>query len=66
MGDISIWHWLVLLVFWVAIAFPVSKIAARAGHAAWISYLMCFPILPFGLIIYLWVLALKAWPGEEK
>jgi hypothetical protein len=66
MGTMSIWHWLVLLLLWLAFAIPLSRLGKRVGHPAWVGYLVCFPLLPFGSIIYLWLIAYSSKFGSNR
>ncbi len=66
MGSLSIWHWIVFAVLWLGFAVPLSRLAKRTGHAQWVPYLVCFPVIPFGSLVYLWMIAFKNWPKVES
>lgn len=64
MGNMSIWHWLVVLIFYViGIMIPVGKVLSKAGR----SPIWCvFAIVPVLNIILLWVFAFSSWPSQRK
>ncbi len=64
MGGLSIWHWLIVLIYVGAVIFPVSRILQRLGLSGWWSLLSVVPIVN---IVALWALAVVSWPqGESK
>jgi hypothetical protein len=63
MGGFSIWHWLILIVWFASFVAPLWRILPRAGISAWISL---FGFIPLGALVLWWVLAFKDWPGDEK
>jgi uncharacterized membrane protein YhaH (DUF805 family) len=63
MGSLSIWHWLIVLLFFIFPIVPAWKIVAKAGHSgAWA--LLCF--VPVINVIAIWVFAFKRWPALSK
>ena len=64
MGNMSIWHWLVLLIFYViGIMVPVGKVLSKAGRSPLWSV---FAIVPVLNVILLWVFAFSSWPSQRK
>ena len=61
MGSLSIWHWIVVLLFLVLPGYPIARILNRLGYSGWWT-IVAF-ITPLNLI-GLWVLAFKRWPIE--
>lgn len=61
MGAWSIWHWMVLLICWLAVGLPLWKIVRKTGHHPALSLLLWVPMLN---IAVLWFLALSAWPAK--
>jgi hypothetical protein len=62
MGQLSIFHWLIVFVLLVNLI-PIGKILSRTGHNAGWCLLILFPFLN---MILLWVLAFKSWPIDRK
>jgi len=65
-SEFYIYNWIiVVLMLCVAVSavIPFWKIFARAGWPGALALLMIVPFLNF---VLLWVLAFKAWPGDEK
>ncbi len=62
MGSLSIWHWLIVLVFIISYVWPVALIIKKAGFSPWWVLLMFVPI---GNIIGLWLLATAKWPRNN-
>jgi hypothetical protein len=60
MGSLSIWHWLVVLLFMsVLYLMPACMILKKSGHhPAW----AVVGLVPALNVIGLWFLALKKWP----
>ena len=56
-------HWLLIILVIAALIIPYWKIFPRAGWPAPLATLMIFPLVN---LILLWVLAFKAWPGDDK
>lgn len=63
MGYASIWHWLVLLIFVVAVIIPLARVLSRTGHSGWWSVLYLLPLVN---VIALWIFAYKKWPIDER
>jgi hypothetical protein len=63
MGSFSIWHWLVLLVYFAVIVVPCWRIVSKAGfHGAW----ALLALVPLVNLIMLWVFAFVPWPVRDK
>jgi hypothetical protein len=62
MGTLSVYHWLVLLAFCVAVIVPFWRIFPRVGWPAPLSLLMA--VAPINLVL-LWIIAFKRWPGDR-
>jgi hypothetical protein len=61
MGGASIWHWLILLVFFVnVIAF--WRLLPQAGISKYLSILAFFPPVA---VIFLWVIAFRTEPLKQ-
>jgi hypothetical protein len=61
-GDLSIWHWIVVLGYLASVTVPFFKIFPRAGIPAWIGV---FGVIPFVALIFLWMLAFMKWPQDN-
>lgn len=61
MGSVSIWHWLILLIYIIAFGYPVTRILKRVGYSAWRVIIAFVPLANF---IGLWFLAFMRWPRE--
>lgn len=62
------WPELALIAFMtlcslVVVAFPASRICARAGLPAWLGFLAVVPLVNIGL---LWFVAFTDWPGALR
>lgn len=62
MGSLSIWHWFIVLMFFVGVVFPITKILSRAGYKRW--WVIPFLIPGVGLIA-LWIFAFSRWPALD-
>jgi hypothetical protein len=62
MGSFSIWHWLILIAWIVAVGWPIARILRRMGFSAWWVILA---FVPPANLIGLWVVAVAAWPGAK-
>ncbi len=63
MGSLSIWHWLVVLIYLVVFIVPAWRIASKAGfNGAW-SLLMIVPLLN---VILIWIFAFVRWPAARE
>lgn len=61
-GDLSIWHWIVLFGYIASVTVPFFRIFPRAGIPAWIGV---FGVIPFVALIFLWMLAFMKWPQDN-
>ena len=60
MGALSIWHWILLPIIFLAYFLPTFKIVKKAGYSGWWCLLMLVPIVQ---IVMLWVFACSRWPA---
>ena len=60
MGGVSVFHWIIFLVFAFFFFFPTVKILQKAGYSGWWSVVT---IIPFANIILLWVFVFARWPN---
>lgn len=61
MGSMSIWHWLVVFMFYILMCgIPAWKIVSKSGHSGAWSLLALLPVIG---TIALWVFAFKRWPA---
>lgn len=60
MRDLSMWHWLVIVIIivWTVWIVPLYKILGRVGLARGWAFVALFP--PFGMIL-MWVIAFIRW-----
>ena len=63
MNSFSIWHLLIAIVWLLITTVPFIKILPRAGISSWLAVLGIIPFMP---IVFLWVLALRTWPGDAS
>lgn len=63
MGSLSIWHWLIFLILWAALALPACLIARKAGYHWSLGILYGIPLIS---ILMLWVFAFSKWPAIRK
>ena len=66
MGGLSIWHWIVVLIYIAVIgAFFVSavRILNRLGYSGWWSILV---LIPIANVVGLWKLSKARWPIEKS
>lgn len=63
MGTFSIWHWLIVLIYFAVIGIPVSKILQRAGFSRWWTILV---FVPLANLVGLWVFALSPWKVADR
>ncbi|WP_208351216.1 hypothetical protein [Pseudaestuariivita rosea] len=49
----------ILLIFWVFVAVPVSVVVRKAGFSAWWNLMHLLPLL--GSFILLWITAMRKW-----
>lgn len=63
MGQLSSWHWLILLATVVLFMYPYVRIIKRAGFSGWWVLTMFVPIVN---LIMIWVFALAKWPAIDR
>jgi len=62
-GELSIWHIIILLMVVVFLLYPIGRILGRAGWSPWLCILW---LIPFVNIIMLWVFAFAPWPALNE
>lgn len=62
MGDMSIWHWIVILLWAIGFQWPAWRIVAKAGYHGALSLLILIPVV--GMLAF-WVFAFRRWPVEK-
>lgn len=62
MGSLSIWHWIIFLLFIYIFVAPCWRIAKKAGFSGAWSLLAVVPLVN---VIILWVFAYVKWPVER-
>lgn len=63
MGSLSVWHWLVVLIVWVALPLPpIARILRKAGRSRWWCLIALIPIVN---IVGLWTFAFTSWPARR-
>jgi len=58
MGTLSVWHWLIVLIWFVGIGVPIARILGRLGFSRWWVIIAFVPLLN---LVGLWVLAYAGW-----
>jgi hypothetical protein len=62
MGNgLSIWHWLIVILYIFLVVYPVARILGRLGYSKSFSIVALIPGIN---LIGLWVLAFMRWPNE--
>jgi hypothetical protein len=61
MGSMSIWHWLIVLIYLFLLGYPVTRILRRLGYSAW---WVIIAFIPLGNLIGLWFLSFVRWPRD--
>ena len=59
MGTFSVWHWLIVIVWFFVPMIPIATILKKAGFSPWWALLY---IVPIGNLIGLFVFANARWP----
>jgi len=62
METLSVWHWLIVIFFVVALGIPIAKILSRIGYSRWWTIVY---FIPFVNIIGIWILAYGRWPALD-
>lgn len=60
MGSLSIWHWLIVLIYLFIFIVPAWRIASKAGFSGAWSLLMIVPLVN---LILIWIFAFVRWPA---
>lgn len=61
-GDLSIWHWLIVLLALALVGIPMARILKRAGHSPWWAIVYFLPLVNLAA---LWIFAFARWPALE-
>lgn len=64
MGSFSIWHWLILILFFGGMMWPLAKIFSRSGRSGWFALLALVPVI--GIPLALWWIALADWEPRKS
>jgi uncharacterized membrane protein YhaH (DUF805 family) len=60
MGNLSFFHWIIVLLVLLLYIFPVVKILQKAGYSGWWCALLVIPLVN---VVMLWVFAFARWPN---
>jgi hypothetical protein len=63
MSGVSVWHWLILLLYLAFVAFGIwctVRIIRRAGYSGWWVLILLVPVVN---IVMFWVFAFSSWPA---
>lgn len=63
MDQFSMFHWIIVLAFFILFLIPPWRIVSKAGYPGALSLLMLVPLLN---IVLLWVFAFVKWPVEQQ
>jgi uncharacterized membrane protein YhaH (DUF805 family) len=58
MGEFSVFHWLLVLIYLAVVLIPTAKILKKAGFSGWWALLA---VVPLANLIGLWVFAITPW-----
>jgi hypothetical protein len=59
MESLSIWHWLIILIYLPVLGYPIVRILNRVGFSPWWAIIAFIPIVN---LIGLWVFSFVHWP----
>ncbi|TPV99006.1 MAG: hypothetical protein USCAAHI_01557 [Beijerinckiaceae bacterium] len=59
MGSLSIWQWLIILIYLPVLGYPIVRILNRVGYSPWWVIIAFIPIVN---LIGLWALSFVHWP----
>jgi len=59
MGSLSVWQWLIILIYIPVLGYPIVRILNRVGYSPWWAIIAFIPIVN---LIGLWVLSFVHWP----
>lgn len=63
MGQFSIWHWIVTLLYLALILVPMAAVMRKAGYSRAWAIVFVIPVLN---LLALWVFAFSRWPAIRK
>ena len=63
MASLSMWHWIILLIFLAIYIVPLWRILNKAGFHGALAFLSLIPLVN---IVLLWVFAFVKWPVERS
>lgn len=63
MDSLSIWHWIIVILYVGIVVYPVTLILRRLGLSPWWAALSVVPIVN---LFALWGLAFVSWPTEAS
>jgi hypothetical protein len=63
MGSMSLWHWIIVLLYVAVIGVPGARILAKAGFSRWWTILVFIPVVN---LVAFWTFAFMRWPLEGK
>jgi len=62
MGTLSLWHWIIVVLFFVTFGVPIARILRRAGRSRWWTVMFFVPLVN---LVALWVFAFTRWPAVD-
>ena len=66
MGGLSVWHWLIFLLWLACVVFGIwltVRIIRRAGYSGWWVLILLVPVVN---IVMIWVFAFSDWPALAR
>jgi len=63
MGELSLWHWIIIALFVFVWVFPLWRIIGRTGRHPALSLIGFFPPT---VLVMLWWLAYARWPAVDS
>ena len=61
MGTLSVFHWLIFLIYEAVFVIPIAKVLRRVGFSPWLALISIVPLVN---VIMLWVFAYGRWPRD--
>jgi len=59
MDNVSLWHWVIVLVLLAIYLIPLVLVIRKAGYSGWWILIMFVPLVN---IVMLWIFAFADWP----